>query len=562
MRNKQFSGIKCWGSFAKLSVVLFILGIALSFKFHENQAIILQQEHFRVPVLIGREYNPLLRLNVRNTDKKARRLKGIRLRLNRTTDLQDIDGLKIFSTGEKPEFDTARLYAGTDRLAAELIFSDEMHLKKRNNFFWVSIKLNREADLFHRIGVSCVDITVDGGEVIKPRGPASSMRLRIGVAVRKHGDDGVHTYRIPGLATGVDGTLLAIYDVRRNSSRDLQGDIDIGLTRSADGGQHWEPMQTVLDMDEWGGLPEKFNGVSDACILVDRKNGHIFIAGLWMHGVLDKDGNWIEGLDEQSEAWNHQWRDKGSQPGYDVKQTSQFLITKSSDGGKTWEEPVNLTYLKKEEWWLFAPAPGNGITMSDGTLVFPTQGRDEDGLPFSNIMYSKDGGKSWKISNPAYNNTTESAVAQLSDGSLMLNMRDNRNRKTKGPENGRAVFTTRDLGQTWQEHPTSHGALQEPVCMASLIRHEYHDEDGNLKSVLLFSNPNDQYERKNMTIKVSFDDGMTWPQKYWLLLDEGHGRGYSCLTSIDERHIGILYEGSRADMTFQEITLDEILKEK
>ena len=62
-----------------------------------------------------------------------------------------------------------------------------------------------------------------------------------------------------------------------------------------------------------------------------------------------------------------------------------------------------------------------------------------------------------------------------------------------------------------------------------------------------------------MTIKVSFDDGLTWPEKYWMLLDEKKSKGYSCLTSIDEKTIGILFEGSRADMTFLKIPLSELL---
>lgn len=319
-------------------------------------------------------------------------------------------------------------------------------------------------------------------------------------------------------------------------------------------------MQVVLDMDSWGGLPEKYNGVGDACILADEVTGQVFVAGLWMYGVINNNGKWIEGLSDTSTAWNHQWRNKGSQPGFDVKRTSQFLITQSKDDGKTWEKPRNLTKsLKKYEWWLFAPAPGRGITLENGTLVWPTQGRDAVGLPFSNITYSKDHGKTWYTSNAAAHNTTESAVAQLSNGSLMLNMRDNRNRKTKGEDNGRAIAVTNDLGKTWSEHSTSHKALKEPVCMASLIKYEFVD-NGKKKSVLLFSNPNNQYKRQNMTIKISFDDGMTWPEKYWLLLDEGRGRGYSCLTSIDENTIGILYEGSQADMVFEKININEIIK--
>jgi len=322
-------------------------------------------------------------------------------------------------------------------------------------------------------------------------------------------------------------------------------------------------MRIVLDMREWGGLPQKFNGVSDACILVDRNSENIFVAGLWMHGVLDTTGRWMEGLTEESDAWEHQWRRKGSQPGFGVKQTSQFMITKSVDDGKTWGEPVNLTRMcKKQEWWLWAPAPGRGITLNDGTLVFPTQGRDAEGVPFSNITYSQDGGQTWITSNPASISTTECAVVQLSDGSLMLNIRDNRNRTVKGEENGRAVAVTRDLGEIWEKHPTSNNALKEPVCMASLHKHVY-TEGGEKKSILLFSNPNIQERPRRRTIlKVSFDNGMTWPEKYWLLLDEGYNKGYSCLTSIDEKTIGIIFEGSQADMTFESIPLDELLKRK
>jgi len=138
----------------------------------------------------------------------------------------------------------------------------------------------------------------------------------------------------------------------------------------------------------------------------------------------------------------------------------------------------------------------------------------------------------------------------------MLNMRY---RASQGENTGRAIAVTRDMGSTWNEHPTSRRALIEPVCMGSLHRHSY-TRGGEKKSVLLFSNPNvGEKPRRKTTIKVSFDGGMTWPEKYWLLLDEGYNRGYSCLTSIDEETIGIVYEGSQADMTFESIPLEEII---
>src|SRR3546814_14958460 len=110
---------------------------------------------------------------------------------------------------------------------------------------------------------------------------------------------------------------------------------------------------------------------------------------------------------------------------------------------------------KPAECWLWAPAPGNGITLDDGTLVFPTQGRDASGEPFSNITYSKDGGKTWRTSSPAldvHGGTTECAVVQLADGSLMLHMRATRNRGHEEPDNGRDIAVPRELGDTWQGH--------------------------------------------------------------------------------------------------------------
>ena len=120
---------------------------------------------------------------------------------------------------------------------------------------------------------------------------------------------------------------------------------------------------------------------SDACILVDRNTGRIFVAGLWMHGMLDADGKWIEGLDSTSDYWIHQWKGRGSQPGTDIRSTCQFLITHSDDGGVTWSFPDNITaHTKRPEWWLFAPAPGRGITLRRHARI-PHPGTGQQGHP-------------------------------------------------------------------------------------------------------------------------------------------------------------------------------------
>ncbi len=275
----------------------------------------------------------MLRILVHNTGTKESFTEGFRLNLHGTSNLQDIKRVRLYYAGSDSSFTNLtnvgkmKLLDSIDRMSDIMWIGKLQELNKGFNVFWVSVELNDKADLLHKIYIRAIS-SMQGHQnpVAIPNTVYSP--LRIGYALRQHNEDGVHTYRIPGLATAKDGSLLAIYDARRESARDLQGNIDIGLSRSTDKGRTWQPMQIAMDRGAWGGLPEKFNGVSDACILVDKNTGHIFIAGLWMHGVLNAQGKWIEGLNEDSTAWNHQWRDKGSQPGFDVQQTSQFLIVK------------------------------------------------------------------------------------------------------------------------------------------------------------------------------------------------------------------------------------------
>ncbi|MGL5731760.1 MAG: sialidase, partial [Bacteroidales bacterium] len=102
-------------------------------------------------------------------------------------------------------------------------------------------------------------------------------------------------------------------------------------------------------------------------------------------------------------------------------------------------------------------------------------------------------------------------------------------------------------------------ALQESVCMASLIKVPAKDNSLN-KDILLFSNPNTTKGRHTITIKASLDGGKTWKKEHEVMLDEGNGWGYSCLTMVDKDTVGIIYESSQAHMLYQNVKLEDIIK--
>ena len=106
----------------------------------------------------------------------------------------------------------------------------------------------------------------------------------------------------------------------------------------------------------------------------------------------------------------------------------------------------------------------------------------------------------------------------------------------------------------WQIHPTSRKALPEPVCNAGLLRIE-HPKHGPL---LFFSNPDATRGRHHFTLKVSKDEGMTWPKKWHTLYDERPGSGYSVLTPIGRDQIGVLYEGP-GELFFLRFSIDELM---
>jgi sialidase-1 len=412
----------------------------------------------------------------------------------------------------------------------------DLPLKSGENLFFVSLIPAQNVALEEKVTVTVKELKFSDGTTITPE--SGSGTFRMASVLRAAGQDNVHTYRIPGLAATNMGTLISVYDIRYNNDRDLQEDIDVGMSRSTNGGESWEPMKVIMDMGEYGGLSDSRNGIGDPSVLVDRNTNTIWVAALWVHG-------------NYSGIQNNRFPQQGLDPKPDGH-GSQIILVKSEDDGITWSKPINITrQTKSPEWDRFLQGPGCGITLKDGTLVFPAQFLDpsRNKASSSTIIYSIDHGLTWHTAASSVNNGGEAQVAELSDGSIMMNMRSN--------QKARLVSVSRDLGSTWEVHPSSGTSLQEPGCQASLISANVF-LNGKNRKILFFSNTDNPGQRSQMTIKTSLDDGLTWPAEYQLKINESTGYGYSCMTMVDDKTLGIVYEGIR-ELFFQKIPVKDII---
>lgn len=315
------------------------------------------------------------------------------------------------------------------------------------------------------------------------------------------GQDGYHTYRIPSLLTTPKGTLLATCEGRKTSRSD-HGNLDLVMKRSEDLGQTWSEMQVVY---EEGG--DKQITIGNPCPVVDQETGTI-----WMPFCRDND---------------------------------DVFVMSSNDDGMTWSKPREITAdVKRDGWGWYATGPGVGIQLTrgkyNGRLVIPCDHREvKNGksIKMSHVFYSDDHGVTWKLGGTVGDHTDECQVVELHDGRLMINMRNYWSREGGQKELGgkRSVAISNDGGETWEDFQFDE-TLIEPVCQASFLKHS---DDVYRPAPLLFSNPASTKNRSNLTVRMSSDQGTTWPISKSI---HAGPAAYSCLAVLPDRSIGCLYE--------------------
>jgi sialidase-1 len=310
------------------------------------------------------------------------------------------------------------------------------------------------------------------------------------------GQDGYHTYRIPSVIATTKGTLLAFCEGRKTGRGDA-GDIDLILKRSTDGGKTWGRTHVVWDDDD--------NTCGNPCPVIDAKTGTVWL--LMTHN---------RGSD--TEALIVGGKSAGNRT---------VWVTRSDDDGVTWAKPADVSKdVKKAGWTWYATGPGVGIQLRSGRLLIPCDSKSEGGkVRESHVILSEDGGRSWKLGGVIGPNCNESQAVELADGSVMLNMRSYQ------ANNRRFVAFSKDGGETFSK-PVEDPTLIEPVCQASILR--LPGPGGGI----LFSNPASA-KRENMTVRLSLDEGKTWPHANVLYAGPA---AYSCLVALPDGSLGCLYE--------------------
>ena len=320
------------------------------------------------------------------------------------------------------------------------------------------------------------------------------------IPVLESEDHPYSSLRIPAIIVTQKGTLLTFAAGRIDSGSDW-ADMDLVMRRSIDGGETWEPLQVIAQRE--GKTP-----VDNPTPIVG-KDGRI-------HLIYQRD-------------------------------YARAFYTSSIDDGKTWSAPKDITSAFDEfkndyDWKVLAPGPGHSIQMANGRFIVPVWLADSDvETPHRShrpsriaTIYSDDNGTTWKRGElipdvPGFKNPSETMAVELIDGRVMLNIRNESTKRRRG------VSYSEDGISGWTE-PEYVEELFEPICMASIIRVDGLKGD---QSYLLFVNPDSKeipkHPRANLTVKLSADEGKTWPVTH--VLNEGVS-GYSDL-AVDKN--GIVY---------------------
>ena len=299
------------------------------------------------------------------------------------------------------------------------------------------------------------------------------------------GKESHKSYRIPAIISLPNGELLAFAEGRVHGAGDF-GDINIVMKRSSDKGKTWGIVQYIAEFDTLQcGNPAPVVDVTDPAF----PNGRLFL--------FYNTGNNHEGEVRKGKGYKQVW------------------YKTSTDGGRTWTEPTDITlqvhrpnypqantaYNFKEDWRTYANTPGHAMQFQSGTY----KGR----------IYV-------------------AANTEISEGRLLFNSRNQ-----KGDIRARIIGISSNGGQTWDTTYFDRN-LPDPVCQASILT----IGKKNKRNILAFCNAADEKKRDNLTLRISFDDGISWKKSFAIYKNptQKDAAAYSDIVKVSKKRIGVLYE--------------------
>lgn len=348
------------------------------------------------------------------------------------------------------------------------------------------------------------------------------------IPVFESGKDGHKSYRIPAIIKLNNGHLLAFAEGRVQGASDF-GDVNIVLKISTDNGRTWGSIKTIVDYDTLqAGNPAPVVDLTDPAYTT----GRIFL----FYNTGNKHESDVRNGNGLREVW----------------------YKTSTNGGINWSEAVNITlqthrpklpqinpaYNFTDDWRSYANTPGHAMQFETGKYkgrIYIAANHSEGGIQNESMdyiahgFYTDDHGKTFHISNnvnlPGGN---ENMAAELSDGRIMLNIRNQR-----GDVRARYIAISSNGGQSWDTSYFDKN-LPDPVCQGSLLT----IGKKRKQNILAFSNAADEMRRDNLTLRISFDDGKTWKKNFVIYKNPSQpdAAAYSDIVKLSGKKIGVLYE--------------------
>ena len=442
-------------------------------------------------------------------------LQSMVLSLEGTTDSNDIEQVKVYSTGSVNSFDernpqNATLLGSVNPASGDLTCNLEGNLVSGTNYLWIVAHVADNATEGNMIDASLKSITTaeETYELANPSPTGNREIILAHTLLLQPGDYNSTNYRIPAIITAKDGSIVAVTDKRKYNEGDLPQDIDIVCNRSTDGGHTWSEPYTIA-------LGTGVNHGFGDCALAWSNDDNGLIAG-FVGGP---------GL------WN-------STPSNPIR----TYISRSYDNGQTWTEREDITDFifgdncivpEQRTWRASFFGSGNGLRTSTGRIMFVAAIRETTAqVLYNHAVYSDDNGQTWHVSGRASSSGDEPKVTELVDGRILMSIRHAGNRWYNISEDG---------GETWQPTTSTWYDITAPACNGDMIRYTSENQ-GYDKNRLLHSVPYGS-NREKVTVYVSYDEGETWPVSKCIV---PYSSAYSSLCILPDGTIGLYVEEAYA----------------